>query len=320
MKIRFRFSLQRMCRNPRHRCQVPPRCYTAHEAAAEDEEASRSGRAQPPKEPGHVSGKDEVRSHQEWENCEEQPPKKQAESESRGAPSRRRGPTEYRGTQPTTGKRPKIDPARGQNLECYGCGERGHPVHPCSENHSKQKVAQILKERKAAYNKPKEKKDYFLVCRLSRSEVSSMRRIMAKINEGSFVLAVLDSGAMEVCPIPKRIAKDAIRSGTEIEPLDPPVRLRLGDNETEVVATEAITAVIRLKTKVGELITRKHRCLIWEVPSDEIILGGDFLKQLGIDPEKEFIIEDNLRRLKNFCDATGRPQKNPTFEASLTPS
>ncbi|KAL2622015.1 hypothetical protein R1flu_002220 [Riccia fluitans] len=143
---------------------------------------------------------------------------------------------------------------------------------------------------------------------------------MAKINEGSFVPAVLDSGAMEVCLIPKRIAKDAIRSGTEIEPLDPPVRLRLGDNETEIVATEAITAVIRLKKKVGELITRKHRCLIWEVPSDEIILGGDFLKQLGIDPEKEFIIEDNLRRLKNFCDAIGRPQKNPTFEAFLTPS
>ncbi|KAL2622014.1 hypothetical protein R1flu_002219 [Riccia fluitans] len=108
--------------------------------------------------------KEKMRSHQEWENCEEQPPKKQAESESRGAPSRRRGPTEYHGTQPTTGKRPKIDPARGQNLECYGCGERGHPVHACSDNHSKQKVAQILKERKAAYNKPKEKKDYFLVC------------------------------------------------------------------------------------------------------------------------------------------------------------
>ena len=117
---------------------------------------------------------------------------------------------------------------------------------------------------------------------LSRSEVNSECRIMAKINDGSFAPAVLDSGAMEVCLIAKRLAYEAIRSNnTEVENLDPPVRLRLGDNETEVIATEAITTVIRLRTKVGELITRKHRCLIWEVPSDEIILGGDFLKQLG---------------------------------------
>ena len=40
-------------------------------------------------------------------------------------------------------------------------------------------------------------------------------------------------------------------SDIKIEVLDPPVKLRLGDNETEIEATEAITVVIRLKTKIG---------------------------------------------------------------------
>ena len=120
--------------------------------------------------------------------------------------------------------------------------------------------------------------------------------------------AILDSGTSEVCLIPKSVAEDAMRnSDIKIEVLDPPVKLRLGDNETEIEATEAITVVIRLKTKVGELITRKRRCLIWDVPSDEIILGGDFLKQLGIDPESalETLIIDNQSNGSGFEDAAG---------------
>jgi hypothetical protein len=59
---------------------------------------------------------------------------------------------------------------------------------------------------------------------------------------------------------------------------------------------ESVTVDIRLKTKAGELIIRKRRCLIWDVPSDEIILGGDLLKQLGIDPKKalDTLIIENM--------------------------
>jgi hypothetical protein len=156
--------------------------------------------------------KEKVRSHQEWEDCEAQPSKKQAGSQSRPQ-KKRHGTTESSGAQPTMGKRPKIDPARGKNLECYGCGEKGHPIYACPQNPSKEKVARILNERRADPNKKKEKKGYLLVCRLSRSEESSSGgRLMAKINEGRYVPAVLDSGAMGVCLIPRRIAYDAIRS------------------------------------------------------------------------------------------------------------
>jgi hypothetical protein len=138
---------------------------------------------------------------------------------------------------------------------------------------------------------------------------------MAKINQGRYLPAVLDSGAMEVCLIPKKIAYDAIRNNkTGIEILDPPVMLRLGDNETEVIATEAITAVIRLKTKVGELITREHRCLIWDVPSDEIILGSDFLKRLGIDPESAL---DTLIIEQQKETVTGDTEENRTEGSSV---
>lgn len=90
--------------------------------------------------------------------------------------------------------------------------------------------------------------------------------------------AILDSGAMEVCLIPRRIAEDTIRnSNTNVETLDPPFKLQLGHNKTEVLSMETIAAIIRLRTKVSELITCRQQYLIWEVPSDEIILGGDFL-------------------------------------------
>jgi hypothetical protein len=265
--------------------------------------------------------KEKVRSHQEWEDFEDQPvKKKRGDSNHKKNESRKRSSTDVRGARPSDGKKPKIDHARGKNLECFHCGEKGHPVYACPENLSKEKIAQILKERnKSGNNKQKQKKDYLLVCRLDRYERNTCGRILAKINEGNYVSAILDSGTAEVCLIPKQIAEDAIRSNDlRIEALDPPVKLRLGDNETEIEATEAITVVIRLKTKVGELITRKHRCLIWDVPSDEIILGGDFLKQLGIDPESalETLIIENQSECTGFTEDTAGGIEDPKTEAS----
>src|SRR5689334_18444145 len=66
------------------------------------------------------------------------------------------------------------------------------------------------------------------------------------------------------------------------EKLQEPIGLRLGDNKTE--ATQCVRLDIGLRTKAGEIATRQRRCLIWDVPSDEIILGGD-LTELGIEPK-----------------------------------
>ena len=41
----------------------------------------------------------------------------------------------------------------------------------------------------------------------------------------------------------------------------------------------------RAAHKPGEIVTRQRKCLIWDVPSDEIILGGDLLTELGIEPK-----------------------------------
>ena len=137
--------------------------------------------------------KEKVRSHQEWEDTEDQPEKNRGSEKHKKNGGQKRSPTDVRGAQPTTGKKPKIDPVRGKNVECYLCGEKGHPLHACPQNPSKERVAQILKERKAAKsksNKQKEESDYFLVCRFARSEDLSKGRIMAKINEGNYVPAI----------------------------------------------------------------------------------------------------------------------------------
>jgi hypothetical protein len=116
--------------------------------------------------------KEKVRSHQEWEDFEDQPvKKKRGDSNHKKNESRKRSSTDVRGARPSDGKKPKIDHARGKNLECFHSGEKGHPVYACPENLSKEKIAQILKERnKSGNNKKKQKKDYLLVCRLDRYE------------------------------------------------------------------------------------------------------------------------------------------------------
>jgi hypothetical protein len=137
-------------------------------------------------------------------DSEEQPRRKQAGSRLQSSPKKKRNATESGGAQPTYGKKPKIDPAKGKNLECWGCGKKGHPDYACPQTPSKEQVARILKERQSSNKEKKEKKDYLLVCRLSRSEENNSEgRIMAKINEGRYVPAVLDSGAMEVCLTPR---------------------------------------------------------------------------------------------------------------------
>ena len=42
---------------------------------------------------------------------------------------------------------------------------------------------------------------------------------------------------------------------------------------------------LRLRTKAGDPMTRRRKCLIWDVPSDEIILGSDLLEELGVEPK-----------------------------------
>jgi hypothetical protein len=69
------------------------------------------------------------------------------------------------------------------------------------------------------------------------------------------------------------------------ERLKQPIRLRLGDNQTEVEATQCVRLDLGLRTRAGEIVSRQRKCLIWDVPSDEIILGGDLLRELGIEPK-----------------------------------
>jgi hypothetical protein len=159
-------------------------------------------------------------------------------------------------TQPSNGPA-RIDAKKGKDLICYNCKKPGHPVHACPNKLSKEHVAQILEERKKK-NKQYQKSDYVLVCRIDRnSSEDNNCRVLARIAVGNYVIAVLDSGTIEVCIIPKTIADEAIsKANIEVEQVDPPVKLRIGDNETEIESTGAVTVNIRLKTKAGELIAR----------------------------------------------------------------
>ena len=171
-------------------------------------------------------------------------------------------------------------------MKCFRCGKLGHPAFKCMLNRermSKKEVHETLKKNDNTYKK---KSNYLLVCRIGCSR-DEKKHIDVKISEGLYVPGILDSGSTDMSLIPLRIAQMAMRNDPSIvaERLREPIRLRLGDNQTEVEATECVRLDIGLRTKAGEIVTRQRKCLIWDVPSDEIILGCGLLAELGIEPK-----------------------------------
>jgi len=95
--------------------------------------------------------------------------------------------------------------------------KKGQLVYACSKKNSQERVALILKERPNS-KKQKQKNHYLLVCRVSRYE---------KINWCWILL--------------QKRRREMIYLKTEV--LNPPVKQRLCDNETEIEAMEANTMV-----------------------------------------------------------------------------
>ena len=127
-----------------------------------------------------------------------------------------------------------------------------------------------------------------------------------RISKGLYVPGILDSGATDVSLIPLRKAQMVARKDPTIrtERLKEPIRLRLGDNRTEVEATECVRLDIRLRIKAGKIVTRQRKCLIWDVPSEEIVLGGDLLRELGIEPTTALAALIVRKRQKTSDDRT----------------
>ncbi|XXQ36816.1 Integrase catalytic domain-containing protein [Plasmodiophora brassicae] len=71
-----------------------------------------------------------------------------------------------------------------------------------------------------------------------------------------------------------------------MENLQKPETFCLVDRETKHTAYHVMILDLGLTTTAGELITRRRRCLVWDIPEKEIILGERLLDDLGIHPKK----------------------------------
>jgi hypothetical protein len=176
---------------------------------------------------------------------------------------------------PGPDKKKKANGPDRSQLTSFNCQKFGHPAFMFKEGGglSQKQVHDVLKKSDNTYKK--KNSDYLLVCRIGSSP-DEQKQIDVKISEGLYVPGILDSGSTDMSLIPRRIAEMAMRKDPSIrtERLREPIRLRLGDNKTEVEATECVRLDIGLRTRAGEIVTRRRKCLIWDVPSDEIILGG----------------------------------------------
>jgi hypothetical protein len=156
-----------------------------------------------------------------------------------------------------SGKKTEKDQKKDRSqMKCFNCGEYGHAAFKCpKEDLSKKQIADLVKKHENKYKK--KTSNYLLVCRIGSSSDDG-KHIDVRICEGLYVPGILDSGPTDMSLVPLRVAQAAMRNYPLIvtERLREPVRLRLGDNKTEVEATECVTLDIGLRTKAGEIVTR----------------------------------------------------------------
>jgi hypothetical protein len=122
------------------------------------------------------------------------------------------------------------------------------------------------------------------VCALN---LDSTRTVFVKIGSEYRIPAILDSGANQVSLIPRHMVSRLLTLEThhiQLEELDQPMLIKLGDNQSTVEVFEAFTIDITIFTSKGQRLIRNRRLLIWDIQSDEVILGSDILQSLGIDP------------------------------------
>ena len=166
----------------------------------------------------------------------------------------------------------RIDEEKGKSISCFHCHKIGHPKRLCPEL-------------KTAYNKKQKKaSDYSVVCALN---LDSNRTVLVQIGSEYRVPAILDSGANQVSLIPRQMVSRILgleSHRVKLEKLDQPILIKLGDNQSTVEVCETLTLDITIYTPNGQKPIKNRRFLIWDIPSDEVILGSDILQSLGIDP------------------------------------
>jgi len=189
-----------------------------------------------------------------------------------------------------------------KKLVCFKCGKEGHPIFKCPLKPSKDEIKSLLEKAKSNRNTEnkhsKKIRSYIRVCRVG----SDRNQIEVGISESNvYFRGIIDSGA-DYTLIPRKVALQAMArdSKLRLEKLSSPVELRLGDHETFTTVHEVITVDLTLQTKAGELVTRKRQCLVWDVESDEILLGNELLQEIGIDPKSA--LEELIRRKKDASD------------------
>ena len=201
--------------------------------------------------------------------------------------------------EPTKGKAPMREARKRKSLgrpqmntamSCYKCGKQVHPVFKCPMKPSKDEIRKLLEKakvngtsKKNTNNTSKRFRSYTGVCRVG----SERNQIEVKISKSNVLFpGIIDSGA-DYTLIPKKMALEAISMDPKLklERLRTPIHLKLGDNETVASVMETIEVDLTLQTKAGELVTRKRNCLVWDVDSEEILLGNELLRDIGIDPQ-----------------------------------
>jgi len=163
----------------------------------------------------------------------------------------------------------------GKEWECWGCGEKGHRLSDCRKT-SQDDKERIVKEHSFS------KKELAVV-----SDPQFGGKDLALVVEKVWFPYILDSGAFTTV-VPKSLLKKLKEAGSGVvaAALEKDVEMQRAVEDVVTIAKSMIHNTVPLTTRAGPVRIRSLRALVAQDEMEDMLIGGDLLKSLGLNPHE----------------------------------
>jgi hypothetical protein len=163
----------------------------------------------------------------------------------------------------------------GKEWECWGCGEKGYRLSDCRKT-SKDDKERIFKE-------PSFSKKKLAIL----ADPHCKGKDLALVNEKVWFPYILDSEAFTTV-VPKSLLKKLKESGSGVveATLEKDVDMKIAVKDVVTVAKSMIHITVQVTTRAGPVRIRSLRALVAQDEMEDMFIGEDLLKCLGIDPHE----------------------------------
>jgi len=181
----------------------------------------------------------------------------------------------------------------GKEEEWWVCGEKGHRLSDCRKT-SKDNKERIVKER--SFSKKK---------LAVQTDPQFGEKDLALVGEKVWFPYILDSGAFTTV-VPNSVLKKLKEAGSGVveAPLEKDVEMKTAVTDVVTIAKSMIHITAQLTTRAGPVRVKSLRALVAQDEMEDMLIGEDLLKCLGIDPHEILASRLEEGTLEADIDAT----------------